>query len=275
MGDKKIHVQAHRGACAEFVENTLPSFQRAVQLKVDSIELDVHLTLEGEVVVYHDFELIPECCFDSTGKPITAPVPIWQIRLEDLQKLETRVDRRLLVKRPLAAEEKKIPTLKEVCQKVNEWSLSLSHPIVMDVEIKRQESLESQIPSAREMVKQVVSVLKQYWHTQRSVVRSFDLSILQEMRSQAPELELGLLTYQPETSPLELCGKYRPKIWAPYFRETSREQIDAVKSLGVEVIPYTVNAPRDFSAMIAAGVSGMTTDNPEALLQFLNRSKMG
>ena len=44
MGEKKIHVQAHRGACSEFVENTLTSFERAVQLKVDSIELDVQLT---------------------------------------------------------------------------------------------------------------------------------------------------------------------------------------------------------------------------------------
>ncbi len=271
MGEKKIHVQAHRGACSEFVENTLPSFERAVQLKVDSIELDVQLTKDAEVVVFHDFDITPEWCRDNLGNPLASSMPIWKINLAEIQELEIRIDRRLTHKRELLDLEKKIPTLREVFLKMKQWNQNSLHPIGLDIEIKRKEFNDPEAPSVEIIVQKVIAEINQYWDVGNAVVRSFDFSVLEEMKRQAPQIPIAVLTYQTEIPYLEICQKFHPKILAPFFKSISTNEISEVRAAGVEVWPYTVNTVQEFERMISAGVSGLTTDNPKGLIEFLNQ----
>lgn len=274
MGEKNIHVQAHRGACSEYVENTLPAFQRAIELRADSIELDVHLTRDEVVVVYHDDEITPEWCRDKLGNPVPFSVPIWEMGLQSLRDLRTRLDRRLLIKRALLEDEKKIPTLEEVFRATRAWSSDFKHPIVLDIEIKRQNLIEKKAPSPELMVKQVLAEIRRNWEVEHTVIRSFDFSVLDEVKRQASELPIAVLTYEMETPFKEIYDRFQPKIWAPYYQNISAGDIAAARSMEVEVIPYTVNTLQGFEKMIAEGVTGLTTDNPKLLLQFLNRSKI-
>ena len=271
MGEKRIHIQAHRGACSEFVENTLPAFQRDIELKVDSIELDVHLSKEGEVVVYHDFELTPEWCRDKLGNPLNRSTPVWEMELAEIQALEIRVDRRLASQRELLPLEKRIPSLKEVCTDIKKNVLSKSHPVILDIEIKRHELIEKKPPSAGKMVHHVLKEIQNSWDISRTVLRSFDFEVLKEVQRQAPEIPIAVLTYQAEMSVKGICELFRPKILAPFYLNISAEEISLANSMGVEVIPYTVNTVQDFEQMIALGVSGLTTDNPKLLVEYLNR----
>lgn len=269
MGQRKIHVQAHRGACSEFAENTLPAFRRAVELGVDSIELDVQLTDDGDVVVFHDFEITPEWCRDNLGNPIRTSRPLWEVKTRDLQSLEIRVDRRLANKRALIDLEKKIPTLKQVFEGVRGWDSEFVRKTILDIEIKRQDLIEKKAPSAKEMASRVVSEIKQYWNVEQSVIRSFDFSVLDEARQIAPEISRAVLTYQSKLPLIEIYQRFRPTIWAPHFKDLTPDNVQQARELGLEVIPYTVNAVRDFEAMVALGVTGLTTDDPTLLLQFL------
>jgi glycerophosphoryl diester phosphodiesterase len=274
MGEKNIHVQAHRGACSEYVENTLPAFQRAIELRADSIELDVHLTRDEVVVVYHDDEITPEWCRDKLGNPVPFSVPIWEMGVRDLRDLRTRLDRRLLIKRALLEDEKKIPTLEEVFKATQTWSSEFKHPIVLDIEIKRQNLIEKKAPSPELMVKQVLAEIRRNWEVQHTVIRSFDFAVLDEVKRQSAEIPIAVLTYETEKPFREIYDRFQPKIWAPYYQNISAGDIAAARSLGADVIPYTVNTLQGFEKMIADGVTGLTTDNPKLLLQFLKRSKI-
>lgn len=271
MGQRKIHVQAHRGACSEFAENTLPAFHRAVELKVDSIELDVHLTADEDIVVFHDFEITPEWCRDKLGNPVKTSLPVWEMKSKELQSLEIRVDRRLANKRSLSPQETKIPTLNEVFESVKKWDQEFQHQTILDIEIKREDLIEKKAPSAEKMVSRVVSLLKEEWSLKKSVIRSFDLSVLDELRRQAPEIPLALLTYQSNIPVIEFYQRLQPQIWAPHYKDLTAANIQQALELGVEVIPYTVNTVREFESLISLGVSGLTTDDPTLLLQFLKQ----
>src|SRR5690348_5655575 len=77
---------AHRGGAALYPENTLAAFRNAVALGCDGAELDVQLSRDGEVVVFHDFRLKPELCRDENGKWLQQPTP----RIKDLTFAELR-----------------------------------------------------------------------------------------------------------------------------------------------------------------------------------------
>lgn len=271
MGQRKIHVQAHRGVCSEYAENTLPAFRRAVELKVDSIELDVQLTRDGQIVVYHDFEVTPEWCRDKLGNPVSSSLPVWEMTMKELQSLEIRVDRRLANKRNLSELEKKIPSLKQVFDSIKGWDKEFLHSSILDIEIKREDLIEKKAPSAKEVVSQVLREIKEGWGLNQIQLRSFDFSILDEVRQQTSEIPIGVLTYQSQLSFLEIYQRFQPKVWAPHYQDLSEAKVQQALELGVEVLPYTVNTVRDFTDLISMGVSGFTTDDPTLLIQFLKQ----
>ena len=271
MGTTKIHVQAHRGACSEFAENTLPAFQRAVELKVDSIELDVQLTRDERVVVFHDFEITPEWCRDRLGNPIPASLPIWDLESRQIKEFETRIDRRLANKRELSEEERKISTLRKVFKSLKTWEATYGQLPVMDIEIKRQDLIEKKAPSSKIMVEKVISEINEHWNPQKTVIRSFDFSVLDEVKKQAPNISIGVLTYQTPVSVVEIHQRFHPRLWAPHYKDLSLESVKQALDLNMEVIPYTVNTVQEFQKLIALGVTGLTTDDPTLLLQFLKQ----
>ena len=77
---------AHRGGAQSRPENTLAAFGYAATCGYDGVELDVQLTRDGEVVVFHDYRLKPEICRDGNGRWLAAPTP----RIKDLSLAELR-----------------------------------------------------------------------------------------------------------------------------------------------------------------------------------------
>jgi glycerophosphoryl diester phosphodiesterase len=191
--------------------------------------------------------------------------------MKELQSLEIRVDRRLANKRNLTELEKKIPSLRKVFDSVKNWNQEFSYSPILDIEIKREDLIEKKAPSAKEVVAQVVREIKEGWILNQTRLRSFDFSVLDEVRQHAPEIPIAVLTYRSQLSFLEIYQRFQPKVWAPHYEDLSEAKVQQARELGVEVIPYTVNAVRDFSDLIRMGVSGFTTDDPTLLIQFLNQ----
>jgi len=77
---------AHRGGAALYPENTLAAFRNAVALGCDGAELDVQLSNDGEVIVFHDYLLKPELCRNARGRWLAKPAP----RIKDLAFVELR-----------------------------------------------------------------------------------------------------------------------------------------------------------------------------------------
>lgn len=108
MDSKKIKVWAHRGASGYAPENTMDAFRKAIEMKADGIELDVHLTKDGEVVVIHDEVL--DRVSDGTGR-------VQDFTCNELKKFNFN-------KIHPEYEKEEIPTLEEVYQLIKPTDLT-------------------------------------------------------------------------------------------------------------------------------------------------------
>ena len=134
-----------------------------------------------------------------------------------------------------------------------------------DVEIKWRAPAE---PDA--LVECVLDKIRQ-WHLEaRLNILSFDFRVLRMMRKLAPEVRLSALT---ETDPRAFSQIAKEaanaETIAPEFHLVTREKAEAAHAAALQVVPWTVNAASDWDAMIAAGVDGIITDDPAALIAHL------
>jgi glycerophosphoryl diester phosphodiesterase len=134
-----------------------------------------------------------------------------------------------------------------------------------DVEIKWRRSGE---PDA--FVASVLDKIREFRLEARVAVLSFNFRVLKVMRSLAPEIRLAALTATDPRNfsdiPKEAANA---EIIAPEFHLVSAAKVTAAHAAALQVVPWTVNAPRDWDAMIAAGVDGIITDDPAALIAHL------
>jgi len=217
---------AHRGANTEFAENTLAAFTRAFERGADAIELDVHATRDGEVVVHHD-----PVARAPRGGDATSPRAL---TIEE----STLADLRMLWKAP---PELQIPTLSAVLAIVPRDKRAY-------VEIKGL-----RIESAVADVLARSSVL--------TVVHSFEQRAIGRMRALAPDVPRGVLLSRrvPDIGGLMREAAARD-VW-PDAVIADGALVDAVHHAGGRVIVWTVNHPAEARRLIKLGVDGICTDD--------------
>jgi glycerophosphoryl diester phosphodiesterase len=232
-----LHVQAHRGASLEKKENSLESVRRAVELGVDSIEIDIHLLRDGALIVFHDFFLPPS----------SAPKFICDQNLSAMRSFEA-------------------PTLTEVCELVKSLSSRL---LWLDLEVKYLEGNPSS-PEREKLVDSVLRTVSLSWELNRTRFRSFDWKILKLFHKTVSTFQtIPLLGRDDEdfSKVLEL----QPEWIAPYIGTLNDKTVSWAKRAGVKLMPYTVNSPSEWKKLTDWGVQGITTDDPRGLLKFLGR----
>lgn len=220
---------AHRGTPRERPENTLPAFLRALELGADGIEIDVHVTRDGKVVVHHD--PVPRATAPSgrlAGRRIDA------LTFEELQGFSIR---------GMAL----IPTLAETLAVVKGRA-------ELFVELKG-----AGIESA------VAEQIRQSAMASRCAVHSFDHDAIRRLRDLAPELRRGLLF---DRAPVDITASMRETgaqdVW-PHWELIDPELVSAVHASGGRVIAWTVNRADVARALAAQGVDGLCTDAPGEL----------
>ena len=211
----------HRGAPREFPENTLPAFQRAFERGADAIELDVHSTADGAVVVHHD-ETLANSANRHAGKAIM------ELTLEQIRGVELGYGIG-------------IPTLTEVLEIV-------SPKARVYVELKGVGVGEH-----------VVSVVRASGRD--CAVHSFDHAAVARMRELAPEIPRGILyddrSVDVTAAMLETGAR---DVW-PKWRLIDGATVKRVHDAGGRVIAWTVNSRRAVSSLVGLGVDGVCGDD--------------
>ncbi|HEV2179040.1 MAG TPA: glycerophosphodiester phosphodiesterase family protein [Gemmatimonadaceae bacterium] len=225
----------HRGAPRERPENTLPSFMRALELGADGIELDVHTTKDGVVVVHHDE--VPRATAPSgrlTGKRIDA------LTFDELQGFSVR---------GMAL----IPTLAEVLAAVRGRA-------DVFVELKG-----TGVEAA------AIDVIRKSPSPERCAVHSFDHDAVRRARALAPELRAGILFDRAvEDVPAAMRAADALDAW-PRWDLIDAAMVAAVHGAGGRVIAWTVNRAEAATELAALGVDALCTDHLP-LLQHTLRS---
>lgn len=268
-------VQGHRGAKGLVVENTLESFRAAYEAGVSGIELDVRLTADGEVVVWHDAVLLPHKVRSDTpglvGSRI-ADLTLAQLRSVDVgsQTLEAFPDQQ-----PAAGAH--IATLAEVL------SLGVEHPsgIWWTVELKVDPSDPAEVATRRLLVEKVLACLHEAGLDDQSFVHSFDWAVLELARDLAPAVGRSALveagvTWEPGSAwtgsvrvgetHIDVCAgaaAVGAHVVSPEHVLVDEAFVARARELGLGVLPWTVNDTGTMRALVEAGVDGLVTDYPD------------
>lgn len=234
---KKI---GHRGAKGYEPENTLVAFQKAMDMHVDGIELDVHLSADGEIVVIHD---------ETINRTTNGQGLVNKLSLRELKafRIEGKHNSRLPAE--LAQQ---IPTLTEVLDLVN-------RKCFVNIELKSYETAEKVV----ELIERYVE--EKGWSYHDFLVSSFDWNALQQLTFLNSEIPIGVLT---ETD-LELALAFAKFIQArsihPYFHLLTKENTLRMQEKGLQVFAWTVNEPEDIQKIKTYNVDGIISDYPDRI----------
>jgi glycerophosphoryl diester phosphodiesterase len=197
----------HRGNPAEHPENTLPSFRSAIELGVDLIECDVHMSSDGELVVIHDHTL--ERTTDGTGL-------VAQHSLTQLRELDAGAGERL-------------PVLDEVCEVAREGGVGLC------IEVKQ---IPIPYPGLEE---RLVDRLRQLEMLEQSAVISFLHASVRRVKELEPRLTTGVLEAARPIDPVGLMRGALADLYAPHYGAMDAQLVQEVQSAGGRVGVWTVD----------------------------------
>lgn len=270
----RFHVQGHRGACAEAQENTLPSFEKAIEAGADTVEFDVHLTKDGVLVLHHDFILDPKYTHFTNGKPIPAKVAIRNLTYKEIQSVRIEDTRRIKTPHTLTEEETRIPTLEEVFNLFKNSKNPHAKEMLLDIEMKSEADHPEWTPAPSEFARAVLTQIENHWDFSRVVVRSFDHRVLQEAKKIRPGITIAALTNTGFKDYVQVMKDLKPTIMSPEKNSMTKSQLTEVQALGAKVVPFTVNTKEDWERMINMGMDGVTTDDPRGLIKYLEEKQL-
>ena len=292
-------VQGHRGARGLQPENTLPAFETALDLGVSTLELDLHLTTDGEVVIWHD-EVIPreKCGLSTMAASPLPPDPddravsadaryLSRLTFADLQRY--RCDRnpdpgrfpdQRAAPTTLAGDNYQIVRLADLFTFVERYANSDAKgaaqranaaAVNFNIETKRKpddpaaigDDFDGVNPGRFEQA--IARIVGAAGLTDRVIVQSFDHRSLWAMRALLPDVRLAALTTGSAALP-DFVDR-GAAIWSPNYTTLTAAQLDEAHALGLAVIPWTVNDAADMQRLIALGVDGLITDRPDRLLE--------
>jgi glycerophosphoryl diester phosphodiesterase len=295
----KFDLEGHRGARGHAPENTLAAFRKALEIGVNTLEMDLALTKDGVLVVSHNPELNPDITRGPDGKFLTGTGPA--IRNLTVSELKQYNVGRLNPDRPYgrqfatqqASDDERIPTLQEVASLVRDKQVRL------DIEIKTDPTTPDLTADIPTFAKAVTDFLRKEKLSDRTVVQSFDFRALKEIKQLDPTVATSCLTIErgeadnvqagrPGASPWlggldindfkgnlpALVKKTGCEIWAPFFRDASEARLKAAHDLGLKVVVWTVNAPGDIATMLDRGVDGIISDYPDRVREAMRAKGM-
>ncbi|PFG38021.1 glycerophosphoryl diester phosphodiesterase [Georgenia soli] len=297
-----VDLGGHRGARGLVVENTVPSFLRAVALGAGTLELDVQLTADGALVVWHDPVVGADRAVDiGPAVPSDPAFPYAGTAVVDLafgQLACLDVGRRTLPRFPgqQARPGTRVPLLAEVLHAVRE----VDPDVWFLVEVKCDPTRPELSSAPADLVAAVAEVVEAAGAGDRVLLESFDWRVLEHARRTAPHLPLVALADDRTFSPgspwtgtvrfedhdgdlvsaalalgaVAVAPAYAAPSGAtsadPGFRlVTDGAFVERAHAAGLAVVPWTVNAEEDLALVIAAGVDCLITDYPDRAARLL------
>lgn len=279
----EFYIVGHRGACAYEVENTIPSYQRAMDMGANALELDLSITKDNQVVVWHDFDpddsiaLMRQLGVEpvtkyrpyvpNVGHPMRKPVP--ELTLSELQSNYTYACQGMISKVP-------IPTIEDLFEWASEQTeLKL---LIFDIKITNE-----YVHVTRTMMQVIKAMMYKYNPHYKIVFMSPREAIIDAMQKYYPdenytwdkELPLGMIINEDEYSGVENAMKKRCTFasvgravvgqLAPW--ETYKEIIkyDVKNKEFIRLIGWTIKEVSEMECLIKMGVDGLITDSPDKL----------
>jgi len=288
-------LEGHRGARGLKPENTLPAFETGLDLGVTTLELDLHFSADGEVVIWHDAVIDPAKCRLADDAPDGLPDPddpsttdeqlaIRALTVEELAWY--RCDRNPDADRfpdqdpaptDLAGDDYRIVPLGDLFDFVDRYAASDDKTgeqragataVAFNVETKRDPRDPDAIgdgfdgETAGPFEQRLLAVIAEHGMDDRVTIQSFDIRSLSAIDAADPDIRLAVLTFSGGFAvPVFVAG--RSVVWSPRSSTVDAASVAAAHEAGHTVVPWTVNDPDEAARLIDLGVDGLITDRPD------------
>lgn len=289
----RFDVQGHRGARGLLPENTLVAFSRALELGVTTLELDCAVTRDGVVVVSHDPALNPDFTRDPQSHWLESTGPaIWHLDYAELQRYDVGRPnpQRAYAKRfprQQALDGVAIPRLRDVFELV-EHSGNTTVRFNIETKISPLKPDETAAPDA--FVSALLGVVRTAGMQERIWIQSFDWRTLQMVQKEAPQIGTVYLTAEKASPhnivraplPSPWTAGYAPAhfgdsvprmvkaaggaVWSPDHHDLTRQSLEEAQTVGLKVVPWTVNDEADMRRLFEWRVDGIISDYPDVAL---------
>ncbi len=262
----------HRGTRGLMPENTIPAMEKGIEVGANTVELDVHISRDGQVLVYHDESFNP----DYTSMPDGSDIPKDQRKKYTFYQMDYPEIRKFIIGRkdyPAFPQQQRMdcytPLLGEMIDSVEAFTKSHHLPdVYWLVEIKSKEKTDGfEQPVPEEYIKILMPVLESRHLGKRLIVQSFDMRPLQVIHRLRPDISLGFLTDDKNATFDDNIAKlgFIPAFYNPNYHLVTATLVKQCHDKQILIEPWTVETPDVMQQMKALGVDGIITDYPNLL----------
>ena len=275
---KPIDWQGHRGARGILPENSIPSFLKALEYPVKTLELDVAVSKDRQIIISHEPWFSHHICSKPDGSPV-APLEeksllLMNMTYDEIKSYDcgSRGNERFLEQQKMKVHK---PSLNDMVQAVKSFCKINNRDLPFyNIEIKSQpEYYDTLVPNPKTYVALVLKEVKKLGIYNRCNLQSFDVNVLNEIRKQDAKIPVAYLVESINSLEENLnLIDFQPNIYSPYHISVNSELVQKVHSKNMKLIPWTVNEVERMKDLIDLGVDGIITDYPNRIESALAKS---
>lgn len=270
----KFDIQGHRGARGLMPENTIPAFLMALDSGVNTIELDLVVSKDGQLIVSHEPWMSASICTDPSGKSFDEQSEkkfiLYQMTYEQVKQWDCGSKENINFLQQIKMNVTK-PLLRDVIIAVENHIKNFTrYEVDYSIEIKSMPQGDNKFHPKPEVFSDLVfNLIDQYLPLDRVVIQSFDFRVLKYWHEKYPEVRLSALVENKKSVNENLTDLgFIPSVYSPYFKLITKEEVKELHAKKVRVIPWTVNEPGDMLSLKGLDVDGIITDYPNRAAKF-------
>ncbi len=262
-------LQGHRGARGLAPENTIPSFLKAIDLGVDTIEFDLVVTADGELLISHEPWFDHQISIKPDGTPVSEEeqmeLNIYKMTYEETTRYDVgmRGHEGFPDQQPMEVTK---PLMRDAILAMEEYVEEQGlNPVYYNIETKsRPEWYGEYTPHPERYAQLLYDELSELGVMDRVIIQSFDPATLIAMREIDPNIVQAMLVFEEDQQVdhyIEILG-YTPEIWSPFHELVTPDLVSEVHGRGMAIIPWTINESDEMIRLLDMGVDGIITDYP-------------
>lgn len=259
----KFEIHGHRGARGNYPENSISAFDYAMNINIDVLEIDLNMTKDKNIIIYHDKNINTELCKNGPS------LPIKDLTLSEIKKYTCGEIQNPSFKEQHTSSEK-IPTFIELLENINKSNYPNKNTIKFNVEIKTDKILDTN-SEVIEFADSLINILNKYNIKHRTIIQSFDERALIAVKNIDPTIKISLLIEEPNINMIELAKKNNVDIISPYYSLLNKELVEKIHNNGFKVLPWNINSTKVFQEMIDINVDGIISDYPKEMIDYINK----
>lgn len=266
-----MQVHGHRGCRGLFPENTLEAFQKALELGVDTLELDVCISQDLQVVVSHEPWFNHEISTQPDGSAITEENELY-FKLYEMPYAAIKAFDCGLKKHPRFPYQKKIAAHKPLLKEVIDFAEEVSKKTIRyNIEIKyTTQGKQILHPDLISFSNLLLHLIEEKNIQDRTIVQCFEAEVLNFIHATKPQQTLSYLVEELGSASEHLKKlSFTPHVYSPDYTLLTPEEISFCHQKNMLVIPWTINEKEDMKRMISMGVDGIISDYPDVLIALL------